>query len=311
MGSVYWPPDPALRPHLMRLVLLTNPNSGRARNTAAVSELHARLTAAGCDVRVVCTGEAGDRLAAALREGDGAEALIIAWGDGSVHHAASDAIAADVPIYPFPLGTENLFAREFGATRSIDRLVRSVRSGRTRAIDAPSCNGRLFVLMCGIGFDAHVVERVARARKSGVRLSDYLRRGIEELREFRTPKLRVEIGGIALADDEAGLLLIANSPRYAARLNPCRDARPDDGRLDVLFMPYRSRAGLLAWLASVATGMHMYSSAARRARATSLRVSSTTRDVPIQLDGETVAHPGVPLDLRIEIESKRLRVLMP
>lgn len=300
--------DPANTVHPMRLVLLSNPRSGRARHAEVLSELGTEVAREGFEVESLLAGGPPESLRAALRTAD---ALVIAGGDGSVHHVTGPALEADVPVYHFPLGTENLFARQFGSTRSVERLLGSLRSGRTRSIDVAACNGRPFVLMCSVGFDAHVVERVASARLRGVRRMDYVMHGLAEVRALRAPRLCVRSGEETLADHESGMLLIANSPEYAAGLNPCADARADDGLLDVLFLPYSSRAGLLGWLASLASGMHMQSDSARRIRCATLTVESASSGVPVQLDGESAAGTSEPLRLRIEVLPKRLRVLQP
>ncbi len=292
----------------MRVVLLHNPRSGRGRTLGAVSALRSRLDSADIDVTPVELGNGltTDRLRESVC---GADALIVAGGDGSVHFAAPAAIAAGVPIYHYALGTENLFAREFRSGADAESLLRALQHGRSTLADVASCNGRVFLIMGSVGFDAHVVERVAAARARGVRRSDYVRRALDEARNLRLPPLSVTADGQQLARNEPGLVIVANSPQYAARLNPCFDAKVQDGRLDVFFIPYRSSIRLAAWAASIALGMHAHARDARTARASDLRIASPIRGVPHQLDGESVAGVDAPLSLLISVQPRRLRVL--
>lgn len=294
----------------MRVVLLANPYSGRARNARRLRRLVSRLRDERIDLATVSPGQ-DHLLSASLAAAD---ALVVAGGDGSVHHALGPAAAAGVPLYHYPVGTENLFARESGASTSLDQLVESLRNRRTALIDMATCNGRPFMLMLSIGFDAQVVQRVARARAlrplRGVARIDYLRHALAELRHLRTPRLRVASGSRTLVNNETGFLLVANSPRYAAGLDPCRSARWDDGRLDALFLPYSSRTGLLKWIAAIVTRTHDDLGGARFAAVGELTISCDQPDVPIQLDGESVPGTGR-LHLAIEVAKARFPMLVP
>lgn len=292
----------------MRIVLLHNPRSGRGRNAGVVTQLISDLAASGIEVDAVVIDRSltAESLAAQAR---GASALVVAGGDGSVHHAAPAAIAAGVPLYHYPLGTENLFAREFGSRANVEHLLGALARGRTMRADVAACNGRLFVLMLSVGFDAHVVERVASGRASGVRRSDYVRHALAEIGNLRLPPLTLTVDGRFVAREEPGLVIVANSAEYAARLNPCLDARVHDGQLDILFLPYRSTLRLAAWSASVALRMHAHAKEARTARARSVQITSPAHRVPHQLDGESSPGRDAPLSLSIAVQPRQLLVL--
>lgn len=291
----------------MRIVLVANPRSGRARNSALIRRLHEGMAEAGFHVNPVPM-TAGADLSSVLV---GADALVVAGGDGSVHHALDAAAGAGVPLYPFPLGTENLFAKACGVTRSVDRLIAMLRTRRTGEVDLATCNQRPFVLMCSAGFDAQVVNRVAAARgNGGVTRLHYVVQMLHEIRRSHFPRLRIVVDGATLSEGEPGLVIIANSPRYAAGLNPCLQARWDDGLVDVLFLPCDSRTAMLGWLVTVAARRHMRHSAARFARGRVVSVRCDQAGTPYQLDGEAVQTHGS-LSLLIGVGHRRLRVPRP
>lgn len=295
----------------MRLLLLANPKSGRGRSARHVAELTAGLRAAGHELDIREPGPELSRceLTERLRRVD---LLVIAGGDGSVHHAAPAAIETGTPIFHYPLGTENLFARHFGICRDPALLEIAILRKKIVAIDVGDCNGRMFVLMMSIGFDAHVVDRVCAARRSGVRRADYLKHAAAELRSLRLSPLTVDADGRAVCTGEPGQVVIANCAEYAAGLNPCPDARADDGLLDVAFLPYRSRVELTAWVCRLGLGMHDSAGGAHRARARSCRVRlgcPEGRRVAVQMDGEAVEMGRGPLDLQVSVRPGALRVL--
>ncbi len=260
------------------VVLVGNSSSGRGRAFGHIARIGGLLEAEGHKVVRVETGpnrpsegptgsparspggSPGGGLNGELR---GAKALIVAGGDGTIHHALEHAVEADVPIYHLPSGNENLFAREFGMDATWDRLRRSLNARNVVESDLGACNGKLFALMVSVGFDASVVERVALARtgggrgrgargRGGVTHADYALQAWKELWTAKFIPLRVEVDGRVLVDGERGLLVVANSRQYGGGLDPARDARIDDGLLNVVFLPASSRLALLRWAARLA-----------------------------------------------------------
>jgi diacylglycerol kinase (ATP) len=297
----------------MKVVLLQNQASGAGAGGTVADRLVPLLRDTGMQVHAHRVGPGCDPhgYLAAL---NGADALVILGGDGTLHHALPAAVRAGVPVYQVPMGTENLFAREFGMDQSPDRLRQVLVSPNSRRVDVATCNDRMFVLMCSVGFDANVVERVAAGRTGTVSKLDYVAHGVREFIDPRIPTLSVEVDGVQLVRDEPGMVVVANSRQYAARLDPARKALMDDGALDVVFYPHKSRVQLGVWGLRTALGTHMASP--ELAHATGKKVLIRTKDpAPFQLDGEAAGsiHPLVTdqSSLAIEIIPQALSVLVP
>lgn len=292
----------------MRLVVLHNPASGRGNGAARLRGVLDALTAAGHEV--LETGVGPQPGPCGLRDRlNHADALIVAGGDGSVHHAAPEAIAAGIPIYHLPFGTENLFAREFGMSDRVEDLIEALRRFVIRTIDTADCNGRAFVIMAGIGFDAAVVGRVSRHRRGGVTRAAYVRHAVDEVREWRVPTITIRADDREPVRDQPGQLIIANLRSYAAGLNPATGADPTDGLLDVVFLPCRTRAELTQRLISVAAGTHADHADVVTARAHAIRVDCRSGEPHLQLDGEEVG--GTPAVLQLTVRPASLRVVWP
>jgi len=54
------------------------------------------------------------------------------------------------------------------------QVSRAVRRGRVVALDAGRANGKLFLLMVGVGYDAAVVHELARVRKGPIGYANYV-----------------------------------------------------------------------------------------------------------------------------------------
>ena len=235
----------------MKIVLLFNPRSGGAARRSEVEGLGASLRAGGHEVELAEVG--GPPLLDLLR---GAGLLVVAGGDGTLHHSLNAASRAGVPVYHWPLGTENLFARQFGMTRSATALARAIDAGRVVEVDLGACDDRPFAIMCSVGPDAAVIHRMHATRKGSIRRTTYLGPIWRELAE-PPARLRVWVDGDLAVDGQRGMVVVANGCNYGFGFNPAAMAAMDDGLLDCVFLPADSAWGALWWLCKARVGRHV------------------------------------------------------
>jgi diacylglycerol kinase (ATP) len=245
---------------------------------------------------------------------EGPAAVVVIGGDGSVHHALPLLAGSGVPVYQAPLGTENLFSREFGMTRDPGTLVRALAARRVRTIDVGVCEAtdaagekvvRRFAIMCSLGPDASVVHRLAKVRNGPISHLSYVRPCVEEALAPVLARTRVSVDGTPLADWTTGMLVVANLRQYAMRVDPARDASPDDGMLDVVLMPADSGLGTLARMAGARLRRSPDSVLTARGRVVEIEAEGS----PSQIDGEAFVHQLRSATFRIEPGA--LSVLLP
>ncbi len=252
-------------PETIRRCLQTMPNQ--------VDQQSAELTC------VVCAG------------GDGTVGMVANWADRSL------------PIAVLPLGTENLLARQLGFDRDIDRLCERIDKGKNFTIDAGEANGRLFLSVASLGFDAEVVRLVDARRTGHIRHSTWLGPIVEAVARYRYPVIR-------MASSEGGPPVVArwayvfNLPRYALGLQFVKAGDPADGLLDVCCFRRGHWWNGLRYLYGVVWGGHHAWDDTHIERATWLRFESEA-SVPYQLDGD----PGGELPLDIRVLPGRVRLL--
>ena len=123
-----------------RVVLVANPISGRGRADRMAAEAAAVLRARGHRAERIPTRLEPTRewLDPAI---EGADAMIVVGGDGAVRMVADGAIRTGLPLHHLPLGTENLFAREFRSTRRPEDLVAAVERAAVIRVDAAAFEG--------------------------------------------------------------------------------------------------------------------------------------------------------------------------
>ncbi len=274
----------------MDVALLFNPRSGRGRGARAAEALTRALAAGGHRVAVLESGEAADRDLPGLLTGSGA--LVIVGGDGTLHHAAPAAIAAGTPVYQVPMGTENLFARQFGMNRRPGTLLRALAQRRIVHADIGRVNGREFVLMCSVGVDASVVHRMAYARTGSIGHWSYIRPLLAEVYSPALSPLTIIVDGEPIVHERPGLVIIGNSRQYAMRVDPALHASMTDGLLDVVFFPARTRVRLIGWALASRLRRHVHRRALVYRTGRTISIESGAGPLPYQLDREAPAPQG-------------------
>ena len=68
-------------------------------------------------------------------------------------------ITAPIPLGIIATGTANVFAREIGLPRSPEQVASTLMNGKVRTIPVGQINGRPFLFVVGIGFDAEAVRQ--------------------------------------------------------------------------------------------------------------------------------------------------------
>src|SRR4029079_8851729 len=107
------------------------------------------------------------------------------------------------------------------------------------SIDVGDVDGHYFVNTAGVGFDAHVASRFARARLGGFLV--YVNLTARALASYVPLEYRISVDGGPIQSVRAILVTIANSAQFGngARIAP--GARVDDGELDLVTFEERSR----------------------------------------------------------------------
>lgn len=249
----------------------------------------------------------------------GADAAVVAGGDGTVLSVAPACVSTGVPLYHLPTGNENLFAREFGMDTNPARLVWALQRGRVARCDVGRCswNGasaasspRLsspFLLMASIGPDAGVVHRLHATRTKAVGHRAYVQPILDELASPAVSRVKVWCDGATEpVIDGRGMLVVANCRQYALRVDPSPRANPCDGLLDACFIPAETAVDALAALVRLRLRRGCPDLVRARAQRMAVEIEPVSR---LQLDGEAIATGGAGTQLLLSLDPGFLAVL--
>jgi diacylglycerol kinase family enzyme len=226
MSRGWRPVEPPRRP-----VLLVNPRSGDGAATRNGVVEWARERG----VEAVTLGS-GDDLRTRVLEvvADGADALGMAGGDGSLADVAAVAAAHGLPFVCIPVGTRNHFALDLGVDRQdVPGALDAFTDGVERLIDVGEVNGRIFLNNVSLGIYGEAV-RQASYRDTKVRtLAETARRVLGP--SGRMPALRL-IDDTGREHARLAVLLVSDNP-YALN-GPGLGTRPTlaSGQLGILVL---------------------------------------------------------------------------
>ena len=292
-----------------RILVIFNPISGGGKAAAASVGVERSLESAGFEVRRLATepGPSEQWLDEPLA---GRDALVVMGGDGAVRTAAMSAARVGVPMCNLPFGTENLFARHFGMSRDLPALIARLRGGFVRRVDLGLVNGEPFLAMCGIGLDAEVVHDLAGARTGAISKLTYARPILRQVVAWRAPRLRVELDGSPWALPGPGFLVVGNSRRYAAHIDPASMAIDDDGLLDACFFPCAAAIGASIWVIRCWLRQQFRARRFMHWRAQSIVARGADDPVRYQMDGDRPRAPHDAVVVRMEVRRQAVPILL-
>lgn len=227
-------------------LIIANPAAGNGRALSRMRALEPVLAGWSAPPRLVWTQRPGHavELAREARRA-GAQLLVAAGGDGTVHEVVNGMLAdgrAGAPaLVCLPLGTGNDFARALALGPDLQSLAadpdrspeRRVDLARARLAGADDCEW--LVNAANVGLGARVAARVVACRPLQVLgRGAYGAAALSMLPGYRPRHLLVRIDGATAWDGPALNVSICNGPFFGGGMRPVLDASLASGKLHVV-----------------------------------------------------------------------------
>jgi diacylglycerol kinase (ATP) len=267
-----------------RVAIIYNPTAGWRRRRR-LDRVLARLRALGCEVALRETCAKGD--AEEFSRGIDTrahDAVVAAGGDGTINEVANGLAGSVLPLGIIPLGTANVLAAELDLPTDADAIADVIAFGRPVKIFPGCANGRLFLMMAGIGFDARVVEGVDPGLKRMTGKGAYVASALGALARHRAGAYAIEIDGGACT---AAAAIIAKGHFYGGRFVVAEAARLGEPLFQVALFAKGGRIDVLRCAAALAMGRIGALGDVRIVPAREVRVSGPAGE-GVQLDGDMV-----------------------
>jgi YegS/Rv2252/BmrU family lipid kinase len=293
------PPQSPAEVETDRLLIFANPIAGRGVGAQIAEQLEAKFLASGREVDCFLKKPADltDR-----ELGPRAKAIVVIGGDGTLRGVVERLVQADrlAPLLPVPLGTANLVGLHLGIrwkpSDVADQVSEAVARYQVRHLDAARANGQVFLLMAGVGFDAHVIYQVDQWRRGPIQLWDYVLPTAMSFLNYPAVPLRVELDGEEIFPEEDAVAFVGNLAEYGIGFPMLPYARDNDGLLDVCVMPCHNRSDLIQLALLAAAGEHVQAEGVVYRRGRQVRIDSPV-PVPVQVDGDPAGTTPLAIDL--------------
>jgi diacylglycerol kinase (ATP) len=291
--------------------LVYNPRAGRfaGKGAGVVERVRAILAAGGRRVEVRPT--TGPRTAGGIARAavaDGAGMVVAAGGDGTVNETAEGMLHSGVPLGILPGGTANVLATEMKLGGDLEAAARTLAQSKPYRIGVGRLTAgeasRHFLLMAGIGLDAHIVYRVNTGLKARTGKLAYWVAGWS-LVGRALPEFRVTADGRTVS---CSFALAARVRNYGGDFEIARETTLFDDDFEVVLFEGDRVARYVKYFAGMATSRLRGMKGVTVLHARELTLSDPgNRRVYIQVDGELAGA----LPAKIEIVPDALTLMVP
>lgn len=296
----------------MKHLFIVNPVAGKKDSTEAVSAKVARaFSGRDEDFEIYTTTAPMDACDKVTREAQRCDDLRVyaCGGDGTLNECACGAAGREnVAVTHFPTGTGNDFIKVFGADKERFRDLEELLHGEVRKMDMIDCNGRCSLNICSVGIDARVgtdVHKYSNLPLMGGG-AGYVASLVVNWCKGTKDNLRVICDG-KLYYGDMSLVCACNGSYYGGGFHPVPEARPDDGKMEVLIVKGVSRLKLLQVVGAYAKGNYAaYPELITPVSCTELRIESE-KQLVVNIDGEAIYGK----DLRLQLRPGAVNFLVP
>lgn len=237
------------------LTFIVNPVAGNGYTLKIEPQLQAEMARRNLMCRFIRTEAPGHAtvLARNATEEEGCTGVIAVGGDGTSFEVACGLMNSGIPMGIIPAGTGNDFIKTVGIPRKPMDALEFLLTHPARPVDVGGLNDRLFLNVCGTGFDVTVLDYTVAAKKVCRGIFPYLLGLIRGIVHYKPVHVRFIADG---KTDERDVLIcsVANGKFFGGGIPICPEATPHDGLLDLIVIPHQPRWKVPLFLPSLLMG---------------------------------------------------------
>lgn len=224
------------------LTFIVNPTAGNQHALKVQTMLKQELDKRGIDCRFVRTEKPGHAtdLARQAASADDCTGVVSVGGDGTAFEVACGLMNTGVPMGIIPAGTGNDFIKTVGLPKKPLDALEFILTHDARPVDVGGLNDRLFLNVCGTGFDVTVLDYTTAAKKYCRGLLPYLIGLIRGIAHYKPVYVRFTADGHT-EEREVLICSIANGRFFGGGIAICPEASADDGLLDLVIAEHQPR----------------------------------------------------------------------
>ena len=217
--------------------------------------------------------------------------VIVCGGDGTLNEVINGLAGSTIPVALLPAGTANVFAKELGLPRNLERAASLIAGSRLKRIALGHVSatelgpeGRYFLSLAGAGPDGAIVRAVNQGLKERTGTIAFWLEGFRQLASYRFPRFRVTLEREAF---EATLAVIGRTKHYGGPLQITTRADLYGNDFEVMLCSSNKRWKYLAYIPLLLMGQLRRAGEVSFVRGSALRCEPIDAEqVWVQVDGE-------------------------
>ena len=161
---------------------------------------------------------------------EGFYGVIAVGGDGTINEVAAALRDSSTALGIIPCGSGNGLARHLGIPMNVEKALEIINLDNIESLDYCTANDRPFFCTCGVGFDAHVSQKFAEAKKRGP--LSYIQKTLVEHLKYRCKTYSIEMND-RVVTEKAFVIACGNASQYGNNAFITPRASMHDGLIDV------------------------------------------------------------------------------
>jgi len=215
-----------------KVKFIINPVSGVGRQCALEKIIPEFLNHNLYEYQISYTERAGHstELSKEAAESGECDLVVAVGGDGSINEVARGLAGTEIPLGIIPTGSGNGLAHFLDIPFNFNRALQIINKGKVKKIDTATMNGKLFISIAGVGFDALVAREFSKFKRRG--FWPYFNIVVREYPRYQPKEYILELNGKTIKK-EALFISFANSDQFGFNAAISPNASINDGLIDV------------------------------------------------------------------------------
>lgn len=158
------------------------------------------------------------------------DVVIAVGGDGTLNECAQPIIGTETALSVIPRGSGNGFAHHLNIKQDVINCIKDLNNSTISEVDSCSANGKPFVNVSGVGFDAHIAHLFSKITVRG--FSSYIKLVLKECILYPSKEYTIKFDNQQRKVD-AFLISWANSSQFGNNAVISPESKIDDGYFEI------------------------------------------------------------------------------
>ncbi len=214
------------------ITFIVNPFSGTTNKVDFDNVVNDHIDTKRYEYSIRYTESAGHATTLAQEAVSQQKTMVVAvGGDGTINEVAAGLVHTETALAIIPAGSGNGFALHLGMSKNHKSAIQQLNTAKRSKVDTCLLNGKFFINVAGLGFDAQVAYHTKEDVKRG--FWNYLKRALQLVTKYKPEELSLEIDGKKIEGKYAAAV-IANASKYGYIFTVAPFAKLNDGLLDII-----------------------------------------------------------------------------